>query len=72
MIYTKTLTGDGKYHMANSKILILGMLMCCHSDQCSCDVVGGGDGAALREVLNYNPGMVIMIEVDRVINRVIP
>jgi len=24
---------------------------------------GGGDGAALREVLTYNPSMVIMIEV---------
>jgi len=25
--------------------------------------LGGGDGAALREVLTYNPSMVIMIEV---------
>ena len=32
MIYTKTLTGDGKYDMKNSKILILGILMCCHGD----------------------------------------
>ena len=26
--YTKTLTGNGKYDMKNSKILILGMFMC--------------------------------------------
>ena len=32
MIYTKTLTGNGKYDMKNSKILILGMLMCCHGE----------------------------------------
>lgn len=50
--------------MNNSKILILGRLICCHGNLCcSCDVTGGGDGAALREVLNYNPNMVIMIEV---------
>ncbi|XP_065882284.1 spermine synthase-like [Dysidea avara] len=50
-VYTKTLTGGGQYDMKDSKILIL----------------GGGDGAALREVLMYNPSMVIMIEIDKIV-----
>lgn len=67
VIYTKTLTGNGKYNMTNCKILILGiMLICCHGDA-SCGTTGGGDGAALKEVLNCNPNMVIMIEVNHVI-----
>lgn len=48
--------------MKNSTILILGLLyLCCHGDMC--DVIGGGDGGALKEVLTYDPNMVIMIEV---------
>ncbi|XP_065919977.1 spermine synthase-like isoform X2 [Dysidea avara] len=50
-IYTKTLLGNGKYNMTNSKILIL----------------GGGDGAALKEILTYNPAMVTMIELDQMV-----
>jgi len=38
-------------------------LICCHGNA-SCDVIGGGDGAALRELLTYSPNMVIMIEVS--------
>lgn len=32
VIYTKMLTGNGNYDMKNSKILILGMFMCCYGD----------------------------------------